>query len=158
MLSITEELSKRISKVVLKYNYYTVYFSETADGTHSFESRLNRAKIERSVFIDDLKTKMLPELKSSGIYLFKKENGYQVLGRYNSQKKEFFIFTILNKDMVAKDFDTKIIIEWVQEFFNIELSENEVRLVNDSEIDVDILLEGTETAFQVVDEIIVIKI
>lgn len=158
MSTIKEAFAKRIERFILTHNNIDVKFSEDKEKIHSLESRLERANISNDILIKDLKTRIIGKLDKSGIYYFKvKDNNYKLLARYNKNKNELYIFTILNYEMEAKDFDYNIIVEWFKEFFNISLDEKVVRVINDEELDDDVIVDGNDI-YWARNEIIIVEV
>ena len=124
-----------------------VKFSTKADGSHSLESRLERANVNIETFKTDIK-KVISRIKSEdknnyGIY-FCDFGDYKIIGRYSN--KQFLVITILNKNMKAKDYDKKYIIEF---FTGNDLSNNTFTTIKDKEIFAEYFVEinSDETLF-----------
>lgn len=135
-----KELLERAMGILL-FTHDNIDFKFSQNGEHTLENRLKRANITKKQFYKDLK-KNSDKLTKQGIYLFTSDS-YKFLARYSitNNKKELYIFTILNQNMVAKDYDYNMIIEWL-ETCGIEINHNEVHLLED--YDLDILIENKQ--------------
>ena len=134
-MNLKEIMNEKMKKLIYADDKIKVKFSVDKKIDHSLESRLTRANITNDKLISDLKNKIISKLDKSGIYLIKNlKDEYQIIGKYN--KKELYIYTILTKDMIAKDFDYEIIVEWIKECFGITINENEFRIIKEGNNDI----------------------
>lgn len=117
-----------VNKPLFFYNNFKVVFAQKDDGSHSLESRLDRADISIQELEKDIKrsfkkikksVKINPEQRKIFLLVF---NKYQLIVVYYKKGKNKYIqiATILTKNMIPKGYDEKYLIE----FFDVNTGDD----------------------------------